>query len=280
MYSIIQKQKKPALILTSLWVSISAFAQTGTAPKVTAEDTSISSVGDVVIVGYGRQSRRNLVGSISTVSGKDITDMPAPSFEAALQGKAAGVQVIVGSGMAGSASLIRIRGASSISAAGDPLYVVDGIPISQDYFMNRSNGSNWGGGFNNNPLASINPDDIENIEILKDAAATSIYGSRGANGVILITTKRAKKKGLKFDVSARWGSSSPTKKPDFVNADQWLQLYQEAWQNDGRTGTPDLSVNGIRMTWAQANDPKNHTNWIDQVIGTGFKQNYNLSANW
>jgi TonB-dependent SusC/RagA subfamily outer membrane receptor len=198
MYSIIQKQKKPALILIALWASLSAFAQTGSTPKVTAEDTNISSVGDVVIVGYGRQSRRNLVGSISTVSGKDITDMPAPSFEAALQGKAAGVQVIVGSGMAGSASLIRIRGASSISAAGDPLYVIDGIPISQDYFMNRANGSNYGAGFNNNPLASINPDDIENIEILKDAAATSIYGSRGANGVILITTKRAKKKGLKF----------------------------------------------------------------------------------
>ena len=280
MYSIIQKQKKPALILIAFWASISAFAQTGSTPKVTAEDTSISSVGDVVIVGYGRQSRRNLVGSISTVSGKDITDMPAPSFEAALQGKAAGVQVIVGSGMAGSASLIRIRGASSISAAGDPLYVVDGIPISQDYFMNRANGSNYGAGFNNNPLASINPDDIENIEILKDAAATSIYGSRGANGVILITTKRAKKKGLKFDVSARWSSSSPTKKPDFVNADQWLQLYQEAWQNDGKTGTPDLSASGIRMSWAQANDPKNHTNWIDQVIGNGFKQNYNLSANY
>lgn len=245
-----------------------------------AMKSSVSSMGDVVIVGYGRQSRRNVVGSIATVSGKEITDMPAPSFEAALQGKAAGVQVIVGSGMAGSASLIRVRGASSISAAGDPLYVVDGIPVSQDYFMNRTNGSNWGGGFNNNPLASINPDDIENIEILKDAAATSIYGSRGANGVILITTKRARKQGLKFDVSARWGSSSPTRKPDMLSAPEWLQLYEEAWYNDGRTGTPDLSLNGVRMSWAQANDPKNHTNWIDQVIGHGFKQNYNLSTNY
>lgn len=240
--------------------------------------SGITQMDDIVIVGYGRQNRRNVVGSISTVSGKDITDMPAPSFEAALQGKASGVQVIVGSGMAGSASLIRIRGASSISAAGDPLYVIDGIPVTQDYFMNRANGSNYGGGFNNNPLASINPDDIENIEILKDAAATSIYGSRGANGVILITTKRARKKGLKFDVSARWGNSNPTRKPDMLTGPEWLQLYQEAWQNDGRTGKPDLSLVGVRMSWDQAQ--KVNTNWVDQVIGTGFKQNYNVSGNY
>jgi len=240
--------------------------------------SGITQMDDIVIVGYGRQNRRNVVGSISTVSGKDITDMPAPSFEAALQGKASGVQVIVGSGMAGSASLIRIRGASSISAAGDPLYVIDGIPVTQDYFMNRANGSNFGGAFNNNPLASINPDDIENIEILKDAAATSIYGSRGANGVILITTKRARKKGLKFDVSARWGNSNPTRKPDMLTGPEWLQLYQEAWQNDGRTGKPDLSLVGVRMSWDQAQNV--NTNWVDQVIGTGFKQNYNISGNY
>ena len=118
---------------------------------------AISSMGDVVIVGYGRQSRRNVVGSIATVSGKEITDMPAPSFEAALQGKAAGVQVIVGSGMAGSASLIRVRGASSISAAGDPLYVIDGIPVSQDYFMNRANGSNWGWRIQQQPVGEHQP---------------------------------------------------------------------------------------------------------------------------
>jgi len=232
----------------------------------------------IVIIGYGRQNRRDLTGSIARVSGKEIAELPAPSFEAALQGKAPGVQVVVGSGMAGSASLIRIRGVASISAAGDPLYVIDGIPVSQDYFLNRSNGSNYGSGFNNNPLATINPDDIESVEILKDAAATSIYGSRGANGVILITTKRARKKGLKFDVSTRFGISQPTKTPRMLNGPEFLQMYQEAWENDGRTGTPDLGLINVNMTWQEAQ--KYNTNWVDDVIQTGYKQNYNITAGY
>lgn len=232
----------------------------------------------IVIIGYGRQNRRDLTGSIARVSGKEIAEIPAPSFEAALQGKAPGVQVVVGSGMAGSASLIRIRGVASISAAGDPLYVIDGIPVSQDYFLNRSNGSNFGSGFNNNPLATINPDDIESVEILKDAAATSIYGSRGANGVILITTKRARKKGLKFDVSTRFGISQPTRKPQMLNGPEFLQMYQEAWENDGRTGTPDLGLINVNMTWQEAQ--KYNNNWVDDVIQTGYKQNYNITAGY
>lgn len=238
----------------------------------------VERVGDVVIIGYGSQNRRNVVGSISTVNGKEITELPTQSFEASLQGKASGVQVIVGSGMAGSASLIRIRGAASISAAGDPLYVIDGIPITQDYFLNRSNGYNYGGGFANNPLASINPEDIENIEILKDAAATSIYGSRGANGVILITTKRAKKNGLKFDVSTRFGIGVPTKRPDMLSGDEWLQLYEEAWYNDGNVGKPDLGAIGIRLDWDDVQGV--NTDWIDQMIGVGTKQNYSVGTNY
>lgn len=240
-------------------------------PKVQGDD-------NVVIVGYGRQTRRDVVGSISTVTGKELTELPAPSFEAALQGKASGVQVVVGSGMAGSSSLIRIRGVASISASGDPLYVIDGIPVTQDNFLNRTNGNNYGGGFNNNPLASINPEDIEDVQILKDAAATSIYGSRGANGVILITTKRAKKKGLKFDFSTRIGISVPTRKPEMLSGPEWLQLYQEAWENDGRTGTPDFTPIGINMTWAEAQNI--NTNWVDQVIGVGLKQNYNIGLSY
>ncbi len=241
---------------------------------------SAKSVGadPVVIIGYGRQNRRDVTGSIARVSGKEIAELPTPSFEAALQGKAPGVQVVVGSGMAGSASLIRIRGVASISAAGDPLYVIDGIPVSQDYFLNRANGSNYGSGFNNNPLATINPDDIESVEILKDAAATSIYGSRGANGVILITTKRARKKGLKFDVSTRFGISQPTRKPRMLNGSEFLQMYQEAWENDGRTGTPDLGLINVNMTWQEAQ--KYSTNWVDDVMQTGYKQNYNITAGY
>lgn len=270
------------LILLGIGSMPNGWSQANTG-KGSNKDTAVSpedveSIGDVVIVGYGRQNRRNVVGSISTVTGKDIAELPTQSFEASLQGKAAGVQVTVGSGMAGSASLIRIRGAASISAAGDPLYVIDGIPITQDYFVNRSNGSNSGGGFNNNPLASINPEDIENVDILKDAAATSIYGSRGANGVILITTKRASKPGMKFDVSTRFGMGIPTKRPNMISGKDWLQLYEEAWYNDGNVGKPNLDRVGIRLNWDDVQNT--NTDWVDELIGVGIKQNYNIGISY
>ena len=130
---------------------------------------SQTQLDEVVVVGYGVARRRDLTGSVVSLKSKELTDIPTPSFENAIQGKAAGVQVITGSGIAGSGSMVRVRGVASISAGGDPLYVVDGIPITQDYFLNGNRG-----GFNTNPLATINPNDIESVEILKDAAATGI----------------------------------------------------------------------------------------------------------
>ena len=224
---------------------------------------------EVVVVGYGVQRKREVTGSISSVAGKDITALPVPSFESALQGKAAGVQVTTGSGLAGSPALIRIRGIASVSAGGDPLYVIDGIPITQDYFL-RGNG----GGMNTNPLASINPNDIESVDILKDAAATGIYGSRGANGVILITTKRGKSKGLKVDFNTRFGISLPTARPNMLETPAYLQLYQEAWENDGNTGPAQLP-NRVLMDNARGTN----TDWVDETIGTGFKQMYSVGFN-
>ena len=231
---------------------------------------SAESMGEVVIVGYGTSTRKELTGSVSSLKGKDIVDMPAPSFEAAMQGKAAGVQVTMGSGVAGSASLVRVRGVASISAAGDPLYIVDGIPITQDYFINGNNG-----GFNNNPLATLNPNDIESIEILKDAAATAIYGSRGSNGVILISTKRAKKSGLKFNFTSRIGTAQATFTPRMLNSSQFLQMYQEAWENDGGVGLAPLPNN---ISWEDAR--KTNTNWVDETMGTGMKQLYSLGTTY
>lgn len=225
-------------------------------------------LSEFVVVGYGVQRKREVTGAITSVQAKEITDIPAPSFEAALQGKAAGVQITTGSGMAGSGSVVRIRGIASISAGGDPLYVVDGIPITQDYFLNGNRG-----GMNTNPLATINPNDIESIEILKDAAATGIYGSRGANGVILITTKRGKQKGLKYDFSSRIGISTPTARPNMLNSSQYLQLYQEAWENDGGVGLAPLPGN---ISWEDAR--RTNTDWVDETIGIGFKQMYNFGA--
>jgi len=221
---------------------------------------------DVVVVGYGTQRRREISGSIVKIESKDITDMPTQSFESTLQGKAPGVQITTGSGVAGSSSIVRIRGIASISAGGDPLYVVDGIPITQDQFLGGNSG-----GSNNNPLASINPQEIESIQILKDASATGIYGSRGSNGVVLITTKRGSKKGFRVDFTTRFGISQAVAKPNMLNSSQYLQLYQEAWQNDGGIGLAKLPGG---MTWADAR--KNNTNWVDQTMGTGIKQMYSV----
>lgn len=223
---------------------------------------------ELVVVGYGVQRKREVTGAISKIGGKELNDLPVPSFEAALQGKAPGVQVTVGSGLAGSASFVRIRGISSVSAGGEPLYVVDGIPVTQDLFITGNSG-----GMNNNPLASINPDDIESVEVLKDAAANAIYGSRGANGVILITTKRGKGKGWKFGAMVRTGISTPTKRPKMLNNQEWLQLNQEAWENDGNVGQAPLP-GGI--TYDQAMNT--NTNWVDETIQTGAKYGANVSA--
>lgn len=243
-------------------------AQTLTVNQTLREDSK--SLDEAVAIGYATKLRREVTGSQVSLKGKEITDMPAQSFEAGIQGKAAGVQLITGSGLAGSGSLIRIRGVASLSAGGDPLFVIDGIPITQDYFLNGN-----GGAFNNNPLASINPQDIEDVQILKDAAATSIYGSRGANGVILITTKRANKEGLNFDFSTRMSVSLPTIIPQMLDAKEFIQLYQEAHENDGNVGKANLPTG---ISWEDG--LKNNTDWVDQTIGVGFKQMYSLGTYW
>ena len=231
---------------------------------------SQTQLNEVVVVGYGVARKRDLTGSVVSLKSKELTDIPTPSFENAIQGKAAGVQVITGSGIAGSGSMVRVRGVASISAGGDPLYVVDGIPITQDYFLNGNRG-----GFNTNPLATINPNDIESVEILKDAAATGIYGSRGSNGVILITTKRGNSKKLTYNFSARTGISAPTALPNMASKEEYLQLYEEAWVNDGNVGVPQLP--GNRMSWAEAQAFEG-TDWIQETIRTGVKQGYDFSA--
>lgn len=231
---------------------------------------------EAVVIGYGTQKRKELTASVAKISQKELNDLPVQSFEQAMQGKLAGVSVTQGSGLAGSPSIIRIRGISSISAGGDPLYVIDGIPITQDY-------STYGnsGGANFNPLATINPNDIESIEVLKDAAATSIYGSRGANGVILITTRRAEKGRLRVTYTGQAGLSTPTARPKLVSRDELLDLMEEAWINDGNTGKPDLTRFGIsNMTW---DETRNHnTDWYNELTQTGVKHQHDitLSKGW
>ena len=241
-----------------------------------AEDAVL--IEDVVVVGYGVQRKKEVTGSIVQVDAKQITGVQTPSFEAALQGQAAGVQVSQSSGVAGAPSLIRVRGVASVSAAGDPLYVVDGIPITQEYFLRGNSGA-----LNNNPLAAINPNDIQSVEILKDAAATGIYGSRGANGVILITTKRGQK-GTSFEFSTRTGIGTPATRPNMMDTETYLALRQEAWENDGGTGyvwLPNMtsaSDNAATRQEAYQRALLTNTDWVDETIGVGVKNAVNFGV--
>ncbi len=232
----------------------------------------IESLSEVVVVGYGTQVKREITGSISKVDSKEINEFPVPSFEAALQGRAAGVQVVQGSGMAGSGSILRVRGISSISAGGDPLYVIDGVPVTQDQFLLGNGGA---GAMNYNPLSTLNPNDIESVEILKDASAAGIYGSRGANGVVLVTTKKGKTGKPTFNFSSNVGIAEMAFKPDMLSASEYITLTQEAWENDGNTGRAPLP-DGISWEDALANN----TDWVDATTQTGINQEYNLSGNF
>ncbi|MEA3477258.1 MAG: TonB-dependent receptor [Bacteroidota bacterium] len=238
---------------------------------------------ETVVIGYGTQRKREVTGSIAKVSGNELTEIPVPSFEAGLQGKAAGVQIIQSNGMAGAGSAVRVRGPGSISAGGDPLYVVDGIPVIQNEpIEGTSTGtqitSTRVGGVNTNPLDFINPNDIESIEVLKDASSTAIYGSRGANGVVLITTKRGKKGGRSkpvFDVNYKINFARPTGMYDLLSNEEYMSLYQEAYENDAIYGNgsweygPYIPLPG---GISREDALKVNTDWQNELIRTGISQ--------
>jgi TonB-linked SusC/RagA family outer membrane protein len=181
---------------------------------------SDKALDEVVVVGYGTKIKRDVTGSVVKVTSKEIANTPVTSFESAIQGRAAGVFVEQQNGKLGQGIKVRIRGSSSISAGNEPLYVIDGIPlIVKDLSTN---------GASTNPLADINPNDIESIDILKDASSAAIYGSRGSNGVVLITTKRGKAGKSKIEFGFFTGSQSPTRKREFLNAEEYVQLTREA----------------------------------------------------
>lgn len=241
--------------------------------EISMKATVASNLNEVVVVGYGTQRKRDVTASISKIGADKIANVPAPSFESALAGKAAGVQVTTSSGLAGSSAIIRIRGINSISIAGDPLYVIDGLPIDVTYVGNTFRDRL---GQDRNPLANINPNDIESVEILKDAGAAGIYGSRGANGVVLITTKRGRGK-LAQNFTARVGISGPSVKPKLVDKDTWLAIRQEAWELDGNTGLQKNlpgKIGGFSLSEAQTNPG---TDWWDLATRKGISQDYNYS---
>jgi TonB-linked SusC/RagA family outer membrane protein len=173
---------------------------------------------EVVVVGYGTQKRREVTGAVATVKGKDLANLVTPSFESQLAGRAAGVQVTTPSGILGAAPIFRIRGVASITGGTYPLVVVDGMPIVT---------GDTGGVATTNGLGDINPNDIESYEILKDGASTAIYGSRAANGVILITTKSGKKGSIKTSFNNSVGFSNATKMYDLLETPDFIAISNE-----------------------------------------------------
>jgi len=190
----------------------------------------LQQLNEVVIVGYGQQERKNLIGSVTKVNPAETKHIPAGSFDAQLAGKVAGVQITSNTGVPGEAVNIRLRGATSINASNNPLYVLDGVFINGESPQTINTG-----GKATSPIADINPSDIESIEVLKDAEATALYGSRGANGVIIITTKRGKynqKSKINFSASTGWAKAS--KLWDLTTGPEHATLVNELWNNQGK----------------------------------------------
>lgn len=214
-------------------------------------------LGEVVIIGYGTQQRQRVTSAISEVKGAAIANLATPSFDQQLAGRAAGVQVSVPSGILGQAPIIRIRGTNSISSGSNPLIVVDGVPLIT---------GNQSGVTPTNPLGDINPQDIESYDILKDGAATAIYGSRAANGVILITTKKGKKNsGVRVNLDIQGGTSVARTRLDLLNAQEFVQISNEKSANAGVAPIAALDANNT------------NTDWQNEILRTGTSQNYNLS---
>ncbi|MEO6820360.1 MAG: SusC/RagA family TonB-linked outer membrane protein [Ginsengibacter sp.] len=220
----------------------------------------------VVVIGYGTQKKTETTGSISNVSGKEIADKPVTSFEGALAGRGTGINLIANDGVANQAPVFRIRGTNSLSLSSYPLVVVDGVPIYTDDV-------GVGGNAGNNPLASINPADIESIDIAKDAAATSIYGSRAANGVVFITTKSGKKGQAKFTYDGYIGQSQAVRLAPVLNASQYLEIKNEALKN---AGTYD-PVTNFYGTSIGPDGKEIDARWYDYIFRKANSQNHNIS---
>lgn len=213
---------------------------------------------DVVVVGYGVQTQRETTGSIVSLSESDFNQGAIASPEQLLQGRTAGVQITTASGEPGAGANVRIRGTSSVRGGNQPLFVVDGVPLSGG--NDTPGGANVGAGSQSarNPLTFLNPNDIESISVLKDASAAAIYGARGSNGVILITTKSGTSEPT-LSISSSTSISNTTRKLDLLSADEYVSMAQAAGAD------PDIVDFGSA------------TNWQDQIFRTGISQDYNVS---
>lgn len=236
-----------------------------------ADETALDEV--LINAGYYKVKDKERTGSIAKITAKDIESQPVTNFLGTMQGRMAGVHITQQSGTAGTGFTIQIRGQNSVRRDGNsPLYIIDGVPFSSDAIGNGSSMASFS--VPNNPLSSINPSDIESLEVLKDADATAIYGSRGANGVVLITTKRGKAGKTQFTASASSGFGRVSHWMKMMNTQQYLAMRAEAYANDGLLEYPEDAYD-INGTW----DQNRYTNWQKELLGGTAKiRNANVSV--
>lgn len=207
--------------------------QTSLTVKLSGNETLLS---ETVVVGYGTQTKRELTGAVTQIGSKEVENVPTVSFEQAIQGRTPGVQITQNSGKLGAGVQIRVRGSSSVTASNQPLYVIDGIPVtSQDVGLANDETVN--------PLADLNPNDIESITILKDAASSAIYGARASNGVILVTTKKGRQGATRVNFGYYVGTSRATHLREFLNASEYRELFGESVTNASLI--PDSYINSV-----------------------------------
>ncbi len=249
-YTITVSDENAVLVVSSIGYNKAEILVGGKSELPVTLQSAASNMNELVVVGYGEQKRGSLTNSITTVSAKAFKDQPVNRLDQVLQGRAAGVQVTNAAGSPGGSVRIRIRGANSINGDNGPLYVVDGF-VGAEFF-------------------SINPDDIESVQVLKDASATAIYGSRGSNGVIIVTTKKGSKGGLKVNFTSRFSSSQVIKKLDLLNAGDFAETANAHAEAVGTTKPfTDQQVADYRT--------KGGTNWQDEIFRTAPSQEYLLS---
>ncbi|WP_198315773.1 TonB-dependent receptor [Chitinophaga tropicalis] len=249
-YSISIPDDNAVLIVSSLGYNRAEVPVNGRSSLPVTLTPSASNINELVVVGYGEQRKGTLTNSITSISSKSFEDQPVNRLDQVLQGRAAGVQVTNAAGSPGGSVRIRIRGANSINGDNGPLYVVDGF-VGAEFF-------------------SINPDDIESIQVLKDASATAIYGSRGANGVIIVTTKKGSKSGMKVNFTSRFSSATVIKKMDLLNAAEFAETANAHATAVGTT----LPFTDEQIAGFKANGG---TNWQDEIFRRAPSQEYLLS---
>lgn len=268
-YSISLSNSNGTLVFSSIGYSdkeVSINGKTTIDVVLNAKDDNLN---EVVVVGYGTQKKKDITGSVGTVNASQIKNLSLTSPEQALQGRVAGVNVTSSSGTPGAAININVRGVGTINGSAQPLYVVDGIPIATGSFSQLGVG-----GQTLNSLADINPNDIESLDVLKDASATAIYGSRGANGVVLITTKRGKNQKTRFSYNGYYGTQEAWKKITPVTGPEYQTLLQEMLAN--RFGG-NLEPSAYLGSTIHDNSTVN-TNWQDLIFRTAPIQSHDISA--